>query len=196
MRTAITPPPDAIVPGRSPLAPPAGTTVHGHYRACFGCGDASPDGLRMQITMGEGLTIFSEYAVTEAHQGAPGLAHGGVLGVAIDEMLGSCGYLIGTPTVTARMEIDYVRPVPVGAVLHLESTIRCQHGRKVYVSATARLGDRDGEVALTAEGLIIIVGREHFTTHGNATQVAEVFGSSGDGTGTDGPGELIVQVGP
>ena len=99
MRTAITPPPDAIVPERSPLAPPAGTTVHGHYRACFGCGDASPDGLRMQITMGEGLTIFSEYAVTEAHQGAPGLAHGGVLGVAIDEMLGSCGYLIGTPQV-------------------------------------------------------------------------------------------------
>lgn len=178
MRTAITPPSDAIVPDRSDRAQPPGTPVHGHYRACFGCGDASHDGLRMQITMGEGLTIKSEYAVTEAHQGGPGLAHGGVLGVAIDEMLGSCGYLLGTATVTARMEIDYVRPVPVGCVLFLEASIDAQHGRKVYVSATARLGGHDGDVALTAKGLLVIVGREHFTTHGNPEQVAEVFGTS------------------
>lgn len=191
MRTAIVIPPDAVVPDRSPLAPPAGTTVHGHYRGCFGCGDASADGLRMQITMGEGLTISSAYAVTAAHQGAPGLAHGGVLGVAIDEMLGSCGYLLGTATVTARMEIDYVRPVPVGVVLHLESAILAQHGRKVYVSAEGRLGGPDGAPALTAAGLLVIVGREHFTTHGNPEQIAEVFGGAGSQT----PGDRIAQAG-
>ena len=67
------------MPERHPLAPKPGEEIPSHLSMCFGCGSDHPTGLHMKSIAGEGLTATCEFTVTEMHQGAPGLAHGGLL---------------------------------------------------------------------------------------------------------------------
>ncbi|WP_211323248.1 PaaI family thioesterase [Amycolatopsis palatopharyngis] len=152
-----------------PDAPIAGSKLGVHYDECFGCGDEQEAGLHLQSTVGEGATVRSQFTVTEAHQGAPGLAHGGLLACAFDEALGSTvGNLLRRPAVTGRLETDFRRPVPVGSTLHIVAKLDGVAGRKIYVSADGHLDAEDGPVAVRARGLFVTVELEHFTSHGDA----------------------------
>jgi acyl-coenzyme A thioesterase PaaI-like protein len=166
------PPPDAEIPSPHPQAPPPGSRLDSHYARCFGCGDGHDTGLRMRVTVGEGLTVHAAFTVTEDHQGAPGLAHGGLLSAAVDEALGSLFWLLRTPAVTGRLETEFLRPVPVGATLHL--TARCVgvSGRRVFTQAEGRLDAVDGRPALRATAVFVTVQTSHFRTHGRAVDVA------------------------
>lgn len=167
-----TPPPDAVLPERSPHAPAPGTVIPSHYRWCYSCGADHPAGMHMQVVAGEGLHVTARFLVTEHHQGAPGLAHGGILATAFDEAQGAVNWLLAVPAVTGRLETDFRRPVPVGSTLHIDAEIAGVSGRKVYTRAVGRLDGPDGPVALTSAGLFVQVPLEHFATHGNVEQVA------------------------
>ncbi len=166
-----TPGPEAMLPPRSPDAVPPGATIGSHYRHCFGCGEAHPAGLHMQVVAGPELTLAASFEVTPAHQGAPGLAHGGLLTAAVDEVLGALNWLLMRPAVTARLETNFVRPVPVGSILDLQARITGVAGRKVYTAAIGRLGP-EGPIAVTASALFIQVEIGHFRTHGRQSEVA------------------------
>jgi len=162
---------DVQVPAPHPDAPPAGTLLGSHYERCFGCGGDHPTGLHMQVTVGEGVRVHGEFIVTAEHQGAPGLAHGGLLGCAFDEALGSLSWLLRRPMVTAHLETDFRRPVPVGSTLHITAECVGVRGRKVFSRATGHLGSPDGPVAVRAAALFLIVGIEHFYEHGRRGDV-------------------------
>lgn len=167
-----TPPADAVLPERNPNAPAPGETIPTHYSRCYVCGDEHDAGLRLRVVAGEGLTLTGTFTVTEHHQGAPGLAHGGLLTAAFDDALGSLNWLLTAPAVTGRLEVDFRRPVPVGSTLHIAAQVVGVKGRKVFSRAVGRLDAPDGPVALTASALFIQVPVEHFTTHGRAEDVA------------------------
>jgi acyl-coenzyme A thioesterase PaaI-like protein len=164
------PPPGAAVPPRNPQAVSPGQEIPSHYDRCYGCGSKHPAGLHMRVIAGE-LGVHAVFEVTDVHQGAPGLAHGGLLGTAFDEALGALNWLLLVPAVTARLEVDFRRPVPVGSVLHIDARIVGQDGRKVYTRAVGRLGEH-GPVALTASALFLQVPLEHFSAHGRSADVA------------------------
>ena len=168
------PPGDAVIPPRSEHAPAPGDEVHSHYRWCYGCGVDHASGLHLRIFAGEGLTVNARFVATDDHQGAPGIAHGGLLSCALDEVLGSLNWLIGARAVTARLECDFRRPVPIGTELVMSGHVVGVHGRKVYLAGEARLGD-DGPIAVTATAIFVQVPLEHFTTHGDAAKVAEAI---------------------
>jgi len=161
---STTPPEGALIPARHPLAPATGTKVPSHYGHCFGCGELHPTGLHLVARVGEGATITAEFTVTENHQGAPGLAHGGLLSLAFDEALGKLMWLLRSPAVTARLETDFIRPVPLGTTLFITAEITGQVNRKVYSAAIGRLGSPDGEIAVRAAALFVIVPMSHFLT--------------------------------
>jgi acyl-coenzyme A thioesterase PaaI-like protein len=163
-------------PVRHPDAPPAGTVLPSHYAHCFGCGADAGNGLRLRTTVGEGMTVHCEFEVGSGHQGAPGLAHGGLLAAAFDEALGSLAALYRTPAVTGRLETDFRRPVPVGSTLHITATVDAVDGRKIHCSAVGRLDGPEGKVAVRAKALFVTVNLDHFTTHGRPADVAAVFG--------------------
>ncbi|GAA3294856.1 hypothetical protein GCM10020295_20510 [Streptomyces cinereospinus] len=117
------------------------------------------------------MSITAEFTVRPEHQGAPGLAHGGVLATALDETLGSLNWLLHTIAVTGRLETDFVRPVPVGTTLHLAAEVTAVAGRKIYSTATGRVGAPDGPVAVRADALFIEVGIDHFVDHGRAEEI-------------------------
>jgi uncharacterized protein (TIGR00369 family) len=153
-----TPPPDP-----HPNAPKPGTVLPPHYRDCFGCGEDHPTGLHLAVTVADGVSVDAEFTVTADHQGAPGLAHGGVLASAFDEALGYLLAVLHQRAVTGRLEVDYLRPVPVGSTLVIHAQCVGVVGRKIYTRAVGRIEDRD---AVRAQGVFVAVPPEHFTTHG------------------------------
>ena len=156
------PPEGAAIPPRHPQAPAPGSQIPSHFGHCFGCGELHPTGLHLKAIAGEGMDITATFTVTENHQGAPGLAHGGLLSLAFDEALGKLMWLLRAPAVTARLETDFLKPVPMGSVLHISARIVGQVNRKVYAVAEGRLNSPDGPLAVRAASLYVIVPMAHF----------------------------------
>lgn len=169
--TSTTAPPTALTPTRSTAAPAPGAALGSHYRFCFGCGDLHPTGLHMQMWAGEGVTARAQLRVTDDHQGAPGLAHGGLIASAFDEALGSLVWMLQTPAVTGRLETDYLRPVPIGSLLLITARCTGVQGRKIFAEAEGRLDRPDGVLAARAAGVFVQVGLDHFTRHGRRSPV-------------------------
>lgn len=171
---STTPPEGALIPERHEKSPATGTQIPSHFKHCFGCGDLHPTGLHLVAHVGDGLTISAEFTVTENHQGAPGLAHGGLLSLAFDEALGKLMWLLRAPAVTARLETDFLRPVPIGSTLHISASITGQVGRKVYSEAVGRLNGPDGDIAVRAASLFVIVPMKHFLENAPAEYIAAI----------------------
>ena len=159
---STTAPEGSPIPERHPQAPVPGSRIPSHFGHCFGCGELHPTGLHLVAFAGTGLDITAEFTVNENHQGAPGLAHGGLLSLAFDEALGKLMWLLRAPAVTGRLETDFIKPVPMGSTLHITAEITGQVNRKVYTSAIGRLNSPDGEIAVRAAALYIIVSMDHF----------------------------------
>jgi len=155
-------PPDAVMPKRHPKAPAAKSQIPSHFGHCFGCGELHITGLHFTAIAGEDLDLTGNFTVTENHQGAPGLAHGGLLSLAFDEALGKLMWLIRTPAVTGRLETDFLLPVPMGRTLYIDARITGQSGRKIYTQAEGRLDSPTGQIAVQASALFIAVPMEHF----------------------------------
>jgi acyl-coenzyme A thioesterase PaaI-like protein len=162
---------DVARPVPHPDAPRPGTVLPAHYAGCFACGELD-GGLRLSFVVGEDLTVMGTFAVQVHHQGAPGLAHGGAVAAAFDEALGALQVFFGEPAVTASLQTEFRRPVPVDSVLHLQCRVDAREGRKLWVSGVARLDGPDGPVAAKASALFVFVPREHFSEHGRPEDVA------------------------
>jgi acyl-coenzyme A thioesterase PaaI-like protein len=159
---STTPPEGSVIPERHPEAPATGSKIPSHFAHCFGCGDKHPTGLHLVAHVGKAMDITAEFVVSENHQGAPGLAHGGLLSLAFDEALGKLMWLLRAPAVTARLETDFLKPVPMGSKLFITAEITGQVSRKVYCSAVGRLNTPDGDIAVRAAALYVIVPMSHF----------------------------------
>jgi acyl-coenzyme A thioesterase PaaI-like protein len=159
---STTPPEGSVIPERHPEAPATGSKIPSHFAHCFGCGEKHPTGLHLVAHVGKAMDITAEFVVSENHQGAPGLAHGGLLSLAFDEALGKLMWLLRAPAVTARLETDFLKPVPMGSKLFITAEITGQVSRKVYCSAVGRLNSPDGDIAVRAAALYVIVPMSHF----------------------------------
>lgn len=156
---------------RHPEAPAPGELLGSHYEHCFGCGGEQPHGLHLAARAGEGVSVTAEFTVRPEHQGAPGLAHGGVLATALDETIGSLSWLLRVIAVTGRLETDFSAPVPVGTVLHLRARVVAVHGRKIYSTAIGRIGGPEGPVAVRADALFVEVKVDHFIDNGRPDEI-------------------------
>lgn len=83
-------------------------------------------------------------------EGAPGQAHGGAILTALDEALGAAAWAAGHQVLTARLTTEFRKPVPVGALLLAETTLRARRHRIVFVEG--RLLGADGAVYASADG--------------------------------------------
>ena len=182
---SITPPAGARVPPRHPRAPVVGALLGSHNQDCYGCGASHPTGLHLVAYAGEGMTVTAKFTVTEHHQGAPGLAHGGLLSCAFDEALGKLMWLVREPAVTGKLETSFLIPVQVGTTLHIQAEIVGQEGRKIYCRAAGHLGSLTGPVAVEAAAIFIVVPIEHFIDHAPEGFREALFGPGAKSPGTE-----------
>ena len=125
---------------------------------CFACGTLNTHGLGLVLHVEQGRS-WTELSLDRAFEGWEGIAHGGIICTILDEVMAWA--LVGTDNwgVTARMNVNFHRPVPVGHPIRAEGTVSTM--RRKIVETTARLVDAvSGEVLATATGTYVAAGDE------------------------------------
>ncbi|XP_074509777.1 acyl-coenzyme A thioesterase THEM4 [Sebastes fasciatus] len=75
-------------------------------------------------------------------EGPPGHVHGGAIATMIDTVTGTHATIVSGPVVTANLNINYRRPIPLGSTVVLESTLDKKEGRKTFI--TCKVTSSDG----------------------------------------------------
>ena len=113
------------------------------------------------------FALRSDVIFDERHIGAPGLAHGGAVAAACDDVLGFTLWIAGTPAVTRSLTVEYLRPVPLHQPHRITAHIRSREGRALHVMATGT--DSDGANRFTATAVFVAVSTDHFAAHGDVS---------------------------
>lgn len=120
---------NAVVGRRNALAPPV-VTVH----------DLPNRSAHADVELGA------------AYEGPPGMVHGGVAALLLDQLMGETASGFTKVTMTGTLTLRYLRATPLGP-LRLEAHVASDVGRKVVVKA--HIGDAAGPT-VEAEGLFIV----------------------------------------
>ncbi len=86
------------------------------------------------------------------------MIHGGVVATMLDEAMSWAVIDRGLLAVTAKMEVHFRQPVPVGEPLTVVG--RVERDRRRAVEASGEIRNRAGEVLASASGLFMRVSRE------------------------------------
>jgi acyl-coenzyme A thioesterase PaaI-like protein len=96
--------------------------------------------------------VWSDFHLGAAYEGPPGLVHGGVSSMILDQMLGEAAGAGGRPGMTATLTVTYRQGTPLGS-LRAEAWLERSQGIKTW--ARGHLVGPDG-VTVEAEGLFIL----------------------------------------
>ncbi|WP_249011229.1 PaaI family thioesterase [Conexibacter sp. DBS9H8] len=129
-----------------------------HHPNCFGCGPDNPAGLGLQMRV-DGEGIRANLTLDARHEGAPGLAHGGVVAAVFDDLFGGMLVVLEAPAVTANLNVDFRSPVPLGEPLVLRASNTGADGRKLMFGATL---EADGRLLAEATAVFVRVDLAHF----------------------------------
>lgn len=120
---------------------------------CFGCGAANDDGLQLTFSQFADGTVETRHRTAPHHCGLDTIVHGGIQATILDEVMGVAAQLSlpadasDMACVTAEMNLQYRRPVPMTDEVVARAVIERTDGRDIYVSGA--IIDEDGQ-ALTA----------------------------------------------
>jgi len=128
---------------------------------CFGCGDANSAGMHLPFTRDEaGRKVTGSFRLSDRYQGAPGIAHGGIVALVLDEALSKVSKFCGASAVTAELNVEYLRPVRIGEELFVQAVNDRVDGQQLYHSGEIR--DSMGRLLARAKGRFVAVNPERF----------------------------------
>ena len=120
---------------------------------CFACGTLNVSGLRLLHHLEPGRS-WTELTLDRRFEGWEGVVHGGIVSTILDEVMAWA--LVGEDNfgVTARLSVDFKRPVAVGTRIRADGWIT--RSRRRLVDTEARIvGLVTGEELATATGLYV-----------------------------------------
>jgi acyl-coenzyme A thioesterase PaaI-like protein len=124
---------------------------------CFGCGQNNPIGLKLRFTK-DGDTCRAEFIPSKAHQGWPGVVHGGILTCLLDEAMSYAAYFEGVNCLTASMQIRFRQPVNVEEPLVITASIT--KNRRKLIETKARACLKDGTVVAESSAKQFVIENE------------------------------------
>lgn len=119
---------------------------------CFVCGTENPHGLGVAF-YDDGATVWTELVAAEHHQGWPGVLHGGIVSALLDETIGRVAFLHDRWVQTARLELRFLRPAPLGE--RLIATGEMTRDLKRLMEMSGRLLTERGELLADAKGTFV-----------------------------------------
>lgn len=120
-------------------------------RMCFACGLENPFGLHLKFYDNGRDEVSADFTVAPNHQGYPGVVHGGIVAAILDEV-GGRTVMVGDHTrlfVTAKFDIRYRQPVPIGQPLRAVG--RLVKLKERLATARAEIQDQAGSVLAEAD---------------------------------------------
>jgi acyl-coenzyme A thioesterase PaaI-like protein len=97
--------------------------------------------------------VWTSFTLGPQYEGPPGLVHGGVSALLLDQLCGEAAAAGGAPGMTGQLSLTYRRPTPLGQ-LNGEAWIEHVEGYKTTVRG--HLKDDRGRPTVEAEGLFIL----------------------------------------
>ena len=129
--------------------------AHSANNRCFGCGPANPGGLHIEFFLASDNSVVAQPVISAAFEGHPGYLHGGVIATLLDEAMSKAVRALGKPSMTRKLEVEYLRPVPSSAPLRVEGHVTRNEQRKHW--AEAKIMNAEGTVLAQGHGLFIEV---------------------------------------
>ena len=151
---------------------------------CYGCGPVNPEGIQIKSYWNEdGSRVIATVDPGRKYTGWPGLVYGGFMAMLVD-----ChsnwtamayhyradgrepGSLPNINCVTGQLGVRYLKPTPMGVLLHLSAWVEGEIGRRARVICEIRAGNE-----LTAIGDSIffrvdtdaLADQAHHNAHGD-----------------------------
>jgi uncharacterized protein (TIGR00369 family) len=125
---------------------------------CFGCGGANPSGMKLAFELDlDSGRASGRFVLGPRYGGGAGFAHGGVIAILLDEVMGKISKLLEERAVTAELNIEYRKPVPVDAEITVSGWQIEQKGRNRF--RVGEIHDAQGNLLVRGRGRFVVVGQ-------------------------------------
>jgi len=144
--------------------------IYAPRSACFGCGPANPQGLRITSRV-EGEGLVATFRPEAHHEAFPGMLSGGIAGTLLDchsnwtaaiALMRARGEDRPPCTVTAEYHVRLQRPTPTAGEVTLRAHAVEVKGARAVVEATLEAG---GKTCATCRGVFVAVAPGHPAYH-------------------------------
>ena len=121
--------------------------------SCFACGELSEIGLHLKLNLEQGR-CWTELEIPRRFEGWEGVIHGGILCTVMDEVMAWALVAYDNWGVTARMSIDFCKPVTVGHRVRAEGWIT-ESRRRIQRTAGRMVDAETGVELVRAEATYV-----------------------------------------
>ncbi len=158
---------------------------------CFACGSLNEHGLQLDLHLADGRS-WTELALPARFEGWVGVTHGGIIATLLDEVMAWSLVAQGNWGVTARLAVDFRRPVPVGVPIRAEGWV--VRSRRRLVDTAAHIVDAGGMVLATADAVYVSADetrkRELQARYGYRVRAAREASKGADLASAETPGQV------
>lgn len=126
-------------------------TVRGYGNAVVGL--RNPVAVPLHVERSEEGRAWARFRLGAVYEGPPGMVHGGVAALLLDQLLGEAAAAGRAPGMTGTLTLRYRRPTPLGEVAG-EAWVERVEGIKTI--ARGELRNAEGETTVEAEGVFIL----------------------------------------
>jgi acyl-coenzyme A thioesterase PaaI-like protein len=120
---------------------------------CFACGTLNRDGLQLELHV-DANRCWTTIAIPERFQGWNDIAHGGIVSTILDEVMAWSLVEHDTWGVTARLAVEFRRPVPLGRPVRAEGWV-VEARRRVFRTASRLVDAGDGTLLAEADATYV-----------------------------------------
>ena len=120
---------------------------------CFACGELSEVGLHLKLSLEPGR-CWTKLEMPRRFEGWEGIIHGGILCTILDEVMAWALVSQDSWGVTARMSVDFRKPVTVGQAIRAEGWI-AESRRRIQTTAGRILDAATGAELATAQATYV-----------------------------------------
>jgi uncharacterized protein (TIGR00369 family) len=128
---------------------------------CFGCGGDNAAGMKLVFDLDfETQRTRGRFTLGANYAGGAGFAHGGIIGVVLDEAMGKLSKLTEEKAVTAELNIEYRKPVPVDKEIVVEGWQIEDKGRNRF--RVGEIRDTAGNLLARGTARFVVIDEKHF----------------------------------
>ena len=123
------------------------------HGSCFVCGTENTKSIGVKWFYNENNEVFCNTVLTKEQQGPPNYAHGGASAALLDEAMGFAGWVAGYQIVSVNLNINFMKPVPLGVKIQVHGRIVKKEGKKIY--AKGEIIFENDKVAVEGSAILI-----------------------------------------
>ncbi|HKL12632.1 MAG TPA: PaaI family thioesterase [Halanaerobiales bacterium] len=121
----------------------------GNDKMCFACGEDNPISLGLKFAKIGNKKVKAEFIPQDVHQGYDGIMHGGLITTLLDEAMAKVLTLNNIAALTAKMNIRFKHPLPIGTELVVTAEIIKNKTGLYFTEAEVR--SKEGKLFAKAE---------------------------------------------